>query len=208
MTIVNDTYTIGAAAGLRVLSGRTFETLSASLGARLPFTGPAFGFYLEGENSFSEKFQRILAGTILDIGEDWRLNVSVQDLQRLEYLTYDDVDRYFDGKKMSMGTGIDYFGLHGGSIYRVGLTVLYSDTDTFSFGQVGQGVSETRDLYREWSDYLYFQGSENAQARMSADIRLLDDWKLSPSAGIAFRTYDDLGDQSAGEDAGSETRPA
>ena len=42
-----------------------------------------------------------LGGTLIDLGDHWRLNLSLQDLQRLENLSYSGNDHYFDGKKRS-----------------------------------------------------------------------------------------------------------
>ena len=144
---------------------------------------------------------------MFDIGSDWRLNLSLQDLERLSYLNYAGKDQYFDGKKQSIGLGVDYYGLNGAYLRRIGLSAVYSTTDDHLFGVVGSGVSESRDLYQEWIDYLAFQGAENVRVQLSADLRLAEALKLVPSVGIAHRAYNDLGSLDDTTDD-SETRPA
>lgn len=144
----------------------------------------------------------------MDAGDNWRVNLSVQDLKRLAYLSYTGEDRYFDGRKLSAGTSVDYLGLNSEWIKKIGLAAVYSDTDDHSFGLVGHGSSETADIYREWQEYLYFQGSENLRARLYSDIKLADNWKLTPTAGVAYRAYNDLGTQFDEKSDESETRPS
>ncbi|MFH0784651.1 MAG: putative Ig domain-containing protein [Pseudomonadota bacterium] len=204
-----DSYLLEGGFSVQALSDKTFEIISLSGGTVFYRSRPfSAGVYLDIDKSFSETFQRTLGGVMLYMGADWRFNFSAQDLQRLSYLSYENEDRYFNGRKQSLGAGIDYFGLNGEYLQKIGLSAVFSNTNDHSFGLVEYGSSETRELYRVWEEYLYFQGSKNLRVQLYSDICLADNMKLVPTAGFAYRAYNDLGEQYDENSDDVETNPA
>ncbi|MEF2175777.1 MAG: hypothetical protein V3575_04870 [Candidatus Absconditabacteria bacterium] len=197
----NESYSIELKAKSERIADKQVQILGAYVKKIIQLGKQQGGLYLDFETSLQGKqYQKLLGGVIVDVGSKARLNISVQDLYKLETLNFSKSgqSREFLAHQMNAGFELNYW--MGNFINKLGLAGVYGKSDNKSFGVLSSTITETNEYVMQNEIRGFFQGATTYEGKVTMDFKLADWLKLETALGLEHLKYNDLGKDAMGLD--------